>query len=115
MYKKGVGTAIDYFKSMYYYKLAADKGDLDSQKQLRKLNEEPLLTVVLTAEWPRTQNKLHPNCQIAILQLFLTFYKNKSFPLPKELIMAISTIVIQLWPKTDSHLPLYIETKSNNS
>jgi hypothetical protein len=115
MYKKGLGTVTDYFKSMYYYRLAADQGDTDSQKQLRKYNEEPLLTAVLTAEWPKTQNNLHPNCQIAIFQLFLSFYKNKSFHLPKELIMAISTMVIHLWPKTDPHLPLYIETKPNNS
>jgi len=112
MLKKGLGLKTDYFLSMHYYKLAANQGDNDSQKKLKRFNEEPLLTAVLTAEWPHTQNYLHPICQQAIIELYYSFHNSKqSGPLPRELIEKIALVLIRIWPKTQPHLPIYTETK----
>jgi TPR repeat protein len=111
MLKRGLGIKTDYFQSMHYYKLAAEQGDNDSQKKLKRFNEEPLLTVVLTMEWPKTQKYLHPACQQAIIELFCSFHNNKQEGLlPKELIMKITLMLIRIWPKTQPHLPIYTES-----
>jgi len=112
MLKKGLGTKTDFFQSMHYYKLAAEQGDNDSQKKLKRFNEEPLLTNVLTMEWPKTQKYLHPLCQDAIMELFCSFHNSKqSGLLPKELIERIALLLIQIWPKTQPHLPIYTDSK----
>lgn len=110
MLKKGLGIETDYFQSMHYYKLAATQGDNDSLKKLKRFNEDPLLTVVLSSEWPRTHTYLNPTCKDAIMELFVSFQNNKqSGILPKELIFRVSLILIKLWPKTQAHSPLYNE------
>jgi len=112
MIKKGLGITADYFQSMYYYKLAADQGDNDSLKKLKRYNEEPLHTLVLTIEWPRTQKYLHPKCQSAIRELFCSFQNNKqSGQLPKELIIRIVLLLIRIWPKSEPHFAIYTEQK----
>jgi len=112
MLKKGLGIKTDYFQSMHYYKLAAEQGDTDSKKKLIRFNEEPLLTNVLTMEWPNTQKYLHPLCKDAIMEFFCSFHNSKqSGLLPKELIERIALLLIQIWPKTQPHLPIYTDSK----
>jgi len=108
MLKKGMGTTIDYFQSIYYYKLAADQGDNDSHKKLKRFNEEPLLTMVLAMEWPKTQNRLHPKCQRAIQELFCSFHNKHSGMLPRELIIRIAILLIRIWPKQEPHSPIFV-------
>jgi len=110
MLKKGLGITKNYFQSMYYYKQAAEQGDKESLKKLLKYNEEPLLTLVLTLEWPKTQKYLHPKCQSAIKEIFYLFQNPQQ--LPKELIFRIAILLIGLWPKSEPHCALYIQKSS---
>jgi len=100
---------------MYYYKLAAEQGDNDSHKKLKSFNEEPLLTMVLTMEWPTTHKYLHPKCQKAIQELFSSFHNKYSGGLPTELIIRIVIILIRIWPKQERHLPLYISSSGGGT
>eukprot|EP01124_Arcella_intermedia_P001240 TRINITY_DN1067_c0_g1_i1.p1 TRINITY_DN1067_c0_g1~~TRINITY_DN1067_c0_g1_i1.p1 ORF type:complete len:413 (+),score=66.67 TRINITY_DN1067_c0_g1_i1:121-1359(+) len=99
MYKKGLGTLVDYYKSFEYFRDAASQGDQEALKKLKKFNEEPILSELLTSRWPLTQHKLNPNCQLAINEiiLFRKFYLNHLVPI--EVWNFILLYVIRLWPE----------------
>jgi len=108
MYKKGRGTAVDYYKSFLYYEQAANQGDDDAKKKLKKFNQDPLLSEVMSTQWPTTHHKLHINCQSAIMEIFYFNRHRPTDPIPIELIRIISRFIIKYWPTDkEPHQPYY--------